>query len=512
MSEYLLAHDLGTSGNKATLFDTDGNLIKSTVAPYKLYTAAGGCAEQNPEDWWAAVCSSTKELLEGIDKSKVAAVSFSGQMMGCVCVDGSGKVLRNALIWADMRSVEQEKQIRAKISETDFYRITGHKISSSYSATKLMWVRDNEPELYKKTYKMLNAKDYMILKLTGNYVTEPSDASSTCLLDLQTLRWSDTLLDICKISSDKMPDILRSIDICGRVTHEASLECGLLEGTAVVCGGGDGVCAAVGTGIVKEGVANCCLGTSSWISFASKKPVYDPKMSTFNFAHIVPDMVMPCGTMQSGAGSMSWAADCFCKSPITKNPSRSTGELYDEICAAVENSPVGARGLIFLPYLMGERSPRWNPRARGSFIGLTSEHELGDIFRAVMEGVGMNLSLILDAFQNQNAVIRSLVLVGGGARNIIWRQILSDILGVPISVPDCLEEATSMGAAITAGVGVGAFEDFLVIDRFLKNKTEYAPNRERDAIYSSAKQAFDMSYESLVPAFDILHDISLKKI
>ncbi len=503
MAAYLLAHDLGTSGNKATLYGADGTLIKSITCPYELHVSPGGFAEQDPEDWWKAVCESSRALAALVNPADIAAISFSGQMMGCVYVDGAGNPLRSAMIWADMRSTAQEANIRQKISEQDFYRITGHRISSSYSATKLMWVRDNQPEIYKRTAKMLNPKDYIILRLTGRMVTETSDASGTCLLDLNKQAWSEELVALCGLCRDKLPEILRSVDVAGKVTKEAAALCGLLEGTPVVCGGGDGVCAAVGTGAVSEGQANCCLGTSSWISYASRTPVFDQSMKTFNFAHIVPGYVMPCGTMQCGGGSLSWAFNTICGFERTMDAAEKN-TLYKRVCETVADSPIGAKGLVFLPYLMGERSPRWNSEAKGAFVGLTMGHSAGDMFRAVMEGVAMNLSLILQAFQRQNAGIESLLLIGGGARNAIWRQILADVLGVQIQTPNYLEEATSMGAAITAGVGVGVFEDFQVIDKFLKVENTCTPNPAAAPRYAELLQIFNECYQSLCKTYGSL--------
>lgn len=507
MASYLLAHDLGTSGNKATLYSTEGKLIKSITYNYGLKVSPGSRAEQDPMDWWRAVCESTKALTETVDPSQIAAVSFSGQMMGCVCVDKDGEPLRDAMIWADMRSTEQERIIRERIDGMEFYKTTGHRISPSYSATKLMWVKDNQPEIYRKTYKMLNAKDFIILKLTGNFVTEPSDASATCLLDLNTQTWSDKIIKVCGLDRSKLPDILRSIDVAGTVTPAASAACGLRVGTPVICGGGDGVCAAVGTGAVDVGRAYLSLGTSSWISYASKTPVCDENMTNFNFAHIVPGLVTPCGTMQCGGGSLSWAVEQLCKFDRVWKDKAEKAKFYDSVCEAVEKSPVGAKGLLFLPYLLGERSPRWNEKAKGSFVGLTLEHTTGDMLRAVMEGVAMNLALILDVYQKEGANIKNLVLIGGGARNAVWRQILSDVLGVSIEMPNFLEEATSMGAAITAGVGIGAFSDFNVIDKFLKTETIYAPNPKNELIYKDMKEKFDICYFSLEKMFDLMYNI-----
>lgn len=500
MKKYILAHDLGTSGNKATLFDTEGNLVKSTVFSYDLFTGENNSAEQCADDWWRAVCETSKALADGIDKKDIVAVSFSGQMMGCLCVDKNGKPLHNALIWADMRSTQQAEYLKQNIDATSYYNITGHRISASDSITKLMWIRDHLPAVYKDTYKMLNAKDYIIYKLTNQFVTEPSDASSTCLLDLNTLDWSDEIIKVSKLDKDKLPNILRSIDIAGSITKEAAELTGLCEGTPVVCGGGDGCCAAVGTGVVKEGIANCCLGTSSWISLASKKPVCDENMTVFNFAHIVPDYIMPCGTMQTGGGALSWAVDTLYKN-IEGTDVIDKNTIYQSVGREALASGVGAKGLLFLPYLIGERSPRWNDKAKGTFVGLTLNHTRGDMLRAVMEGVGYNLDIILNTFRKSEA-INELIMIGGGARNKIWQEILCDIFNVPVYVPNYLEEATSMGAAITAGVGVGVFENFDVVDKFIKISDKNQPNVKNNNKYNETKALFEEAYHTLVPLFE----------
>lgn len=497
MEKYILAHDLGTSGNKATLYDLEGKLVKSTVYSYDLITGENNIAEQRADDWWRAVCETTKALLDGIGSASVAVVSFSGQMMGCLCVDDKGEPLRNALIWADMRSVKQEDAIRQSIDEPEFYQTTGHRISSSYSLTKLMWIKENEPSVYKNTYKTLNAKDYIIYKLTGRFVTEPSDASSTCLMDLNTRKWSDRIIDISGLDKNKLPEIISSVDVAGTVTKEASVLCGLAAGTPVVCGGGDGCCAAVGTGVVKEGVANCCLGTSSWISLATKAPLFDEAMTTFNFAHIVPGYIMPCGTMQTGGGALSWAVNC-----MFEGSEWSKDKIYRLVNEEVSKSPVGAGNLLFLPYLIGERSPRWNDKAKGTFVGLTLNHHRGDMLRSVMEGVGYNLDMILNAFRKSGSHIDHLILIGGGARNKIWQQILADIYNVPVLVPDYLEEATSMGAAITAGVGIGAFDGFNAVNKFIKIQEENKPDVSKNKKYTEMKKLFDEAYHSLQDVFE----------
>ena len=501
--EYLLAHDLGTSGNKATLFLADGRLVDSVICPYPVNYSNGTWAEQKPEDWWQAVVESTRALTGHVDRSRIAAVSFSGQMMGCVCVDKEGKALRDAIIWADMRAVEQQRKIAEQIPEWEFYRLTGHRLSPSYGGQKFMWVKEHEPEIYDATYKMLNAKDYVIVKLTGEFVTEYTDASSTCLMDLDHLEWSGRLLDAMGIEGEKMPRLCSSTDIAGYVTEEAAKLTGLLPGTPVVCGGGDGVCSAIGTGCTREGVAHSSMGTSSWISITSKNAIYDEEQKTFNWAHIVPGYVLPTGTMQSGGGAFAWYVEHFCD--YERDLAKERGvSVYTVLEEELQRSKPGSRGLLFLPYLLGERSPRWNPDARAGFVGIGMEHGREDFLRAVQEGVALNLNVVFDTFRKKGQDIREMVVVGGGAKSPSWQQILADVYGVRIQVPALLDEAASMGAAITAGVGVGLFRDFDEADRFLEIRRTVEPDEKAGELYRRLAPVFDETYGALEPVYQRL--------
>ncbi|HYE12667.1 MAG TPA: FGGY-family carbohydrate kinase, partial [Patescibacteria group bacterium] len=357
MVKYLLAHDLGTSGNKATLFTSEGALVKSIVYSYEVNYFNSNWAEQDPNDWWKAVCTTTQEILKDIDNNQVAAVSFSGQMMGCLCVDKNGEPLRNSIIWADQRAVKEAGDIADKIENERFYRITGHRISPSYSLQKFLWIKNNEPEVYASTYKMLNSKDFIIYKLTNQFVTDYSDASGTNILDLNTYKWSEELIDLTGIDGDKLPELRKSTDMVGGVTAKAAAETGLAVGTPVVCGGGDGLCASVGAGCTKEGTAYSIVGSSSWISLTTEKPIYDHQMRTFNWAHIVPGYVAPCGTMQAAGVSYSWLKNQICTSEAREAEEKGISP-YELINMEIEKSPAGANGLLFLPYLLGERSPR----------------------------------------------------------------------------------------------------------------------------------------------------------
>ncbi len=505
LSQYLLAHDLGTSGNKATLFSTEGKLIRSVIRSYNVSYFNNNWAEQDPDDWWKAVCETTKEILSGMDKSKIAAVSFSGQMMGCLCVDKSGKPLRKAIIWADQRAVKEAAFLEEKIGQKKYYTITGHRISASYGLQKLMWIKNNEPEVYKNTYKVLNSKDYIILKLTGEYVTDYSDATGTCLLDLKHYTWSEELIRTAGIDGSKLPDLHRSTDIIGSVSREAAKETGLAAGTAVVCGGGDGVCATVGAGCIEEGAAYSIVGSSAWISMTSKEPIFDEKMRTFNWAHIIPGYVAPCGTMQAAGVSYNWLKNEICTEETEEAEKQGTNP-YEIINERIKKSPAGANGLLFLPYLLGERSPRWNPNARAAFIGLLAQHRREDMLRAVLEGVTMNLNIILDVFKEYYDV-SELIVIGGGAKGDVWRQIMADVYNTRILTPNYLEEATSMGAAVTGGVGTGIFKDFTVIKKFIQIKDINEPSKENHLRYKKLIPVFDESYYALTSIYEKLAEL-----
>lgn len=499
---YLLAHDLGTSGNKATLFSEEGKLIKSIVYSYNTNYYNSNWAEQDPNDWWKAVCETTREIVKEVDPADIAAVSFSGQMMGCLCVDKNGNPLRSSIIWADQRAVKEADFLEEKIGAKKFYQTTGHRISASYGLEKFLWIKNNQPEIYENTYKMLNCKDYIVYKLTGNFYAEYSDAVSTTIVDLNRLVWSDEIIEAAGIDGDKLPELVESTYVAGGVTAQAAAETGLKEGTKVVMGGGDGVCAAVGAGCVKEGIAYCVLGTSSWIAYTSDKPHYDDEMRTFNWPHMVPGALTPCGTTQSAGAAYSWL-----KNEIGRIETEQAKQMgcspYDLLNKEIEQSVPGANKLMFLPYLMGERSPRWNPNAKGAFIGLMMEHKREDIIRSVMEGITFNLNAILNIFKPV-ANIDKLMVIGGGAKGPIWRRIMADMFDLPILKPNYIEEATSMGAAVAGGVGVGVFKDFEAINRFITVEDTLYPNEDNAKIYKKMVPVFEECYHSLVGVYDML--------
>jgi xylulokinase len=506
--QFILAHDLGTTGNKASLYDSEGKVLASSFYGYGTEYPDVNWAEQNPSDWWQAVCISTQQLLSEakVQAREVACIAFSGQMMGCVAVDQAANPLRKAIIWADQRAVKEANYLIDRVGWEEAYHITGHRASPSYSGAKILWVQNHQPEIFAQTHKFLHAKDFIVAKLTGNFVTDYSDASGMNLYDLMTKNWSDSILAAIELDRTLLPEPHPSTDVVGEVTPQAAEEVGLAPGTPVVIGGGDGPCAAAGAGVVSEGRAYNYVGSSSWIALASEKPIYDPDYKTFTFEHVVPGMFTPTGTMQTAGASYQWTRDQLCPVEIQAAETLQVSP-YELMNLEAENSPVGANGLIFLPYLIGERSPHWNPRARGAFIGLTIRHTRADMIRAVLEGVTMNLRVILDAFRAQDVQIETIRLIGGGARGRFWNQIMADVYGMLVHRLAIVEEATSMGAALTGGVGIGLYPGFSMIETMNQIAETIAPDPVTQTVYQQNYAVFEAAYQALAPVYDMMAEI-----
>lgn len=495
---YILAYDVGTTGNKATLYDEEGTLLQSSFVSYPTSYPYATWAEQNPQHWWSSLHRSTESLLResGVRAPEVACVVFSGQMMGMVAVDDQLRPVRDAIIWADQRAVAQVARVAERIDPRRVYALTGHRLSPSYSAAKMLWLQEVEPHLYRQTHVFLQAKDYLAARLTGKPGTDHSDASGTNLYDLAQGTWSAELLDAFGLPPEKLPPISRSTDVVGEVRPAAARETGLHAGTPVVMGGGDGSCATTGAGVVREGTAYNYIGSSSWIALATRQPILDPEMRTFTFAHLVPGMFSPCGTMQAAGASYQWARDELAQTEklIAERLNLSPYELLNQ---EVLQSPPGARGLLFLPYLLGERSPRWNPNARGVFVGLTVRHRQEDLLRAILEGITLNLRIILEAFQQQGATIEALRVIGGGAQAAVWNQIMADVFCLPVQRLIPSEEATSTGAAVAGGVGIGIWHDFSQAEQMVRVHSETQPDRQRLALYTELYEIFNEIYRCL---------------
>ena len=492
MGKYILAHDLGTSGNKATLFNEDGQMISSCTVPYNTEYFNGNWAEQNPEDWWQAVCSSSRRVLADIDSTKLGAVSFSGQMMACICVNKKGEAIRNALIYCDQRSEKQAEELISKVGFRRIYDITGHRPSSSYSLTKLLWIKEFEPDIYNDTYRMLQAKDYMNFKLTGNYFTDFCDASGTNAFSLKDLTWSAEIVEASGIRHELLPETVASTTIIGEVTKEAFEATGIPAGTPVTAGAGDGGCATLGAGSYEPGMAYCYMGSSSWVSVTSAAPLGDEEMKTFTWAHPIEGLYQPCGTMQTAGSSISWYSELM-NGTISE-------EVLEEMNSLAMEGTAGSGGVFYLPYLLGERSPWWNPNARGGFIGLNLNTNRKHMARAVFEGIAINLNESLKIMKKSSG-FDSISFIGGGANGRALRQIFSDTFGVRINIPQLLSEATSMGAALLGGVGTGIYKDFSIVENMNPCVEIIEPDMKKYDFYQDHSKIFNKLYKDLKSTF-----------
>jgi xylulokinase len=502
MPPLILAHDLGTTGNKATLFAADGSMVASTFAAYDTRYAQPNWAEQDPRDWQTALFESTQRLVKaaqetGHSSADVAVVSFSGHMNGALLVDAAGAPLRPAIIWADQRATAEAGLISARCGEFETYQLTGNRISPAYSAAKLLWIKEHQPEVYRRARWVLQAKDYAAFLFSGAVATDFSDASLTLLLDLAMRRWAEPLLERLGLDAALLPPIFPSAQVIGQVTAQAAAATGLRPGTPVVIGGGDGACATVGAGSVRPGNAYNYLGSSSWVALTTAGPVLDPARRTFNLAHLDPALNVALGTMQTAGGAFDWF-ERLLRCDLEADP------IYEELDAEAAQVAPGANGLLFLPYLLGERSPHWNPLARGAFVGLAMPNGRGQLARAVLEGVAFNLRAILDVMRAQGITVEAIRLIGGGGKSALWRQILADIYGLPIEQLNLPANATALGAAIAGGVGVGIYPDYSVSQTLAPIAHVDHPDPAKQARYAALYALFQQSYAALEPIFEQL--------
>lgn len=455
--ELLLGIDLGTSGTKAVLFDSGGRRVAGHTVEYPLYQPKNGWAEQDPEDWWRAVQETVRTVLakSGARPEDIRGVGIAGQMHGLVMLDGHGQVLRKAILWCDGRTQPQCDQITELVGREKLLSITANPALPGFTAGKILWVRQHEPEIYEKCRHILLPKDYIRYKLTGEFATEVSDASGMNLLDVPKRQWSGEILSLLGIDRSLLGEMYESCQVTGQVTKAAAEATGLAEGTAVVGGAGDNAAAAIGTGVVEKGRAFTTLGTSGVIFAHADSVTIDPQGRVHTFCSAVPGAwtVMSC-TLAAGL-SLQWLRNQLC--PAERETAAALGvDPYELMTAEAEKSPIGANRLIYLPYLMGERSPLLDSDARGVFFGLSAIHTRGDLIRAVMEGVAYSQRQCLDVFREMGVDVSDMAVCGGGGRSRLWRQMLADLYGCPVKTI-ASEQGPALGAAILAGVGAGVY-------------------------------------------------------
>ncbi len=511
---YLLGIDIGTTSARTIIIDEDGSLIASRNKEYPLITLRSGWSEQNPQDWWEAVVCTIGEVLSdsNVEASEIACIGLTGQMHGSVFLDNKGDVIRPAILWNDQRTFKQCDDIYNTFGYKEFIKLSYNKALPGFTAPKILWLREEEPDNYKKIYKILLPKDYIRYKLSGSFITEVSDASGTLMMDIPKRCWSDLILKELKINKNILPDLFESPEITSSINKEASFATGLTCGTPIVGGGSDNTAGAIGSGIIREGLISDSIGTSGVVFAASDKPVYDEDGRVHCWCHSVPGKWLIVAATLSAAGSLKWYYDSFGPSNKIKKsyPGLNKYKLLDK---QAENVSPGSDGLIFLPYLSGERylsgvnSRYGDPHARGVFFGLSYIHTSDHFVRAIMEGVAYSQLDCLSILEEQNISSEKVVLFGGGARSNIWRQIIADILHKKILTLN-IEEGPAYGAALISGVGAGLFKSMEnAIDKTIKITNEIKPVKNNVEKYRPFYKIYKSLYDDLKINFTKLVDL-----
>jgi len=439
----LFGLDIGTTGVRCVAIDERGVLLADASEEYPLHSPQPGWSEQRPEDWWEASRQVIKNVAARVGHD-IKGIGLAGQMHGAVFLDKQDAVIRPAILWNDQRTEAQCKAITEIVGQTRLTEITGNPALTGFQAPKILWLRDEEPKHYERLSAVLLPKDYVRLKLTGEKATDASDAAGTLLLDLKARTWSSEILQKLQIDQSWLPQVHESPERTGSTRSKIAAELGLAKDIPVAAGAGDNAAAAVGNGIVRNGVASCSIGTSGVLFAHSDTAATDPSGRVHAFCHAVPGRYHLMGVTLAAGGSLRWWRELTGKA------------TYDELTKQADETPPGAEGLVFLPYLTGERTPHLDPHARGAFVGLTSRHGLGHLTRAVMEGVAFSLRDSLEIIEGLGAGPDQIRATGGGARSRFWRRLLADVLGRPI-VRTTTDEGPAYGAALLAGVAAGVF-------------------------------------------------------
>lgn len=485
---YLLGLDISTTGAKALLIDAAGAVLGSATSPLTLSTPRPLWAEQSPADWWSGMATSIRRLLaeQAVPGAAIAAIGLTGQMHGLVLLDASGAVLRPAILWNDQRTGPQCDEMRRRLGRARLIQLTGNDALPGFTAPKVLWVQQHEPELYTQVRHLLLPKDYIRYRLTGDYAMDKADGAGTILFDLRARTWSPEMLEALEIPAEWLPPTFEGPAVAGVVSAAAAAETGLAAGTPVVGGGGDQAAQAVGVGAVEPGVIALTLGTSGVVFATTPSALVEPEGRLHAFCHALPDRWHFMGVMLSAAGSLQWYRDSLA-------PELS----FDDLLAEAAGVPAGSEGLLFLPYLTGERTPHPDPLARGAWVGLTLRHGRPHLTRALLEGVAFGLK---DSFTLiQGAGLRSIGQVrasGGGVRSALWRQILADVLGVELALVNTTEGA-AYGAALLAAVGAGCYPS---VEQACQAVIQITGGATPDPVAAARYAALYPRYQALYPA------------
>lgn len=492
MKPAILALDIGTSAVKASLVSDELKVIYESSQAYDTHYFPPMCAEQNAEDWWTAACAASRRLFDAHPEyaGSVCAIGVSGHMLGMLPVDNKGSALMPSLIHADNRAIPQADKIRASIGADRMYRLTGNVLSPSASFCKALWLKESAPEIYSRTAKFLQAKDYLNFRLTGNMDTSDySDASHGMLMDISTGKPLTDVFAELGLDASMIPQLHASDEIIGRLTPEAAKALGITAGIPVCAGGGDGACSNVGAGVAAKDDIYVSLGTTGWIACNQDSPFLDEKQRVFNIASLDGKSCGVFATVQCVGASIEWVKSLF------------EIESLEKMNAMAESVVAGSEGLIFLPYLEGERSPHFDPHAKGVFFGIRPYHKPQHFVRSVFEGVSYALAGVLDILREQSS-FDEMRIIGGGAKSALWRQMLADTCRIDIREIDAsASAATSIGAAAAAGSAAGLFSSIEDAALRIRKTRSTAPVSENTAAYLPQMDVFQSLYPLLKPAF-----------
>jgi xylulokinase len=490
--------DISTTGVKALLVNSKGEVVGTATTTLALSTPEPLWCEQDPCDWWAGAIKSINQVLtENNGRGhQIRGIGLTGQMHGLTALDQDGEVLRPAILWNDQRTAAECDEIRQMLGKSRLIRITGNDAMTGFTAPKILWMKNHEPELFARLRQILLPKDYVRFKLTGEYATDRAGASGTILFDLGKRDWSQEVLEVLGIEPQWLPPTHEGTEVTGKLSDKASRATGLTAGIPVYGGGGDQAAAAVGTGAVVDGIVSLSLGTSGVVFASSDWPIIEREGRLHAFCHAVPGKWHLMGVMLSAAGSLRWYRDTF-----------QPGMSFDELVAPAAQVPPGSEGLLFLPYLTGERTPHPDPLARGAFVGLTVRHSLPHLTRAILEGVAFGLRDSFELMQSAGLPqIKQVRLTGGGASSPLWRQILADVLGVELVTLSSVEGA-AYGAALLAATGAGTFPDVSVACAAAIRVTSITEPSQASTIYSEIYPQYCNLYPALQASFKELHNL-----
>lgn len=494
--------DIGTSGTKALAIDERGQVLASALVEYPLLTPKPDWAEQAPDEWERAAFEALAKLSSDLGgrASGVKGIGLTGQMHGSVFLDESGNVLRNAILWCDQRTAKQCDDIHAKVGEEQLIQMVCNPALTGFTAPKILWLRENEPEIYEKVRKILLPKDYIRYVLTGEYATDMADASGTLLLDVRNRKWHTELMSMLDIDADFMPPVYEGTAVTGTLTAEAAAKTGLPAGIPVVAGGGDQAAGGVGCGIVKPGVISSTVGTSGVVFAFSEDIHLDPHGRVHTFCHSVPGKWHVMGVVLSAGGSLRWFRDALCADVKTK-ATQAGRDPYEFITEEASSVSAGSEGLVFLPYLTGERTPHKDPYAKGAFVGLSLRHNRAHMARAVLEGVAFAMRDSLEIMRDMGVPIEEVRASGGGARSDFWRQIQADVNKVPL-VTINVDEGPAYGAALLATVETGIHASVEeACDATIRVVDTCTPDKSREACYDPWFLEYQAAYAALAPGF-----------